>query len=348
MWYPIRYPPLKPGRRNKDLSGRKSHDQFTRRTVLTGAAAAGAATLTPAPLRRARRRSASGKQAPGWYRYKVGSFEVTVVTDGGSRARCPTAYVANAPRRRSSAALQADFLDGKTVTHNYTPVVINTGTMLVAIDAGLGQAMFKKTKGALGQYHANLQAAGIDRNAVDVVIISHFHGDHINGLIGADNKPAFPNAEVMVPATEWILHGRREMSRCRTGRGHFRQRQARVRRARRQSHALRCGQRAGARHHRGRKPRSHARPHFACGRIGQCQGLVQADVTAAPPGSCAILGGSSCSIPTRRRRPAAVYDMVIAERCRCRASTFRSPRSAHIEKSGNGYRLVPVPWNPVL
>jgi glyoxylase-like metal-dependent hydrolase (beta-lactamase superfamily II) len=37
------------------------------------------------------------------------------------------------------------------------------------------------------------------------VIISHFHGDHINGLIGPDNKPMFPNAEIMVPETEWAF-----------------------------------------------------------------------------------------------------------------------------------------------
>ena len=38
---------------------------------------------------------------------------------------------------------------------------------------------------------------------VDLVIISHFHGDHINGLLTADNKPAFPRAEITVPAPEW-------------------------------------------------------------------------------------------------------------------------------------------------
>ena len=32
------------------------------------------------------------------------------------------------------------------------------------------------------------------------MIISHFHGDHINGLLAADNKLAFPNAEILVPA----------------------------------------------------------------------------------------------------------------------------------------------------
>ena len=48
-----------------------------------------------------------------------------------------------------------------------------------------------------------MAAAGIDPKAVDMVVISHFHGDHINGLLNADNTLAFPNAEVMVPAAEW-------------------------------------------------------------------------------------------------------------------------------------------------
>ena len=50
-----------------------------------------------------------------------------------------------------------------------------------------------------------MAAAGIDRKTVDVVIISHFHGDHINGLLNADGKPAFPNAEIMVPEAEWAF-----------------------------------------------------------------------------------------------------------------------------------------------
>ena len=48
-----------------------------------------------------------------------------------------------------------------------------------------------------------MAAAGFDAKAVDLVVISHFHGDHINGLLTADNVLAFPNAEVLVPAAEW-------------------------------------------------------------------------------------------------------------------------------------------------
>ena len=45
-------------------------------------------------------------------------------------------------------------------------------------------------------------AAGIDPKAIDTIIISHYHGDHINGLLKADSSLAFPNAEVLVPAPE--------------------------------------------------------------------------------------------------------------------------------------------------
>ena len=54
----------------------------------------------------------------------------------------------------------------------------------------------------MGQGQADLKAAGLDINTIDAVIISHFHGDHINGLV-TDGKPSFPNAEVMVPTPEW-------------------------------------------------------------------------------------------------------------------------------------------------
>ncbi len=75
------------------------------------------------------------------------------------------------------------------------------------------------SKGANGQFGANMAAAGFDPKAVDMVVISHFHGDHINGLLKADNAPAFPNAEVLVPATEWkYFMDDGEMSRATTDR----------------------------------------------------------------------------------------------------------------------------------
>jgi glyoxylase-like metal-dependent hydrolase (beta-lactamase superfamily II) len=171
----------------------------TRRDLLAGGAALAAAALTLPPARAAA--PPVGKQVPGFYRYKVGSFEVTAILDG--MRSWPLDVVRNVSKEQVSAALAAAHLDSDKVTYPYVAVVVNTGPKLVAIDTGLGEGLYAQTKGAVGQYHTNLAAAGIDRNAVDMVIISHFHADHVNGLLTADNKPAFPNAEILVPAAEW-------------------------------------------------------------------------------------------------------------------------------------------------
>ena len=55
--------------------------ELTRRAMLSGGAAAAIAPLA-APWPAFAAAPPAGTQAPGWYRYKVGSFEITVVTDG--------------------------------------------------------------------------------------------------------------------------------------------------------------------------------------------------------------------------------------------------------------------------
>ena len=177
--------------------------QLTRRAVLAGAAASTALSpLATAPSAQAAAPLA-GKQTAGWYRYKVGDIEITVVTDGVNRFPLNDAFVTNVKKDEVNAALAAAYMEKDKMAIPYSPIVVNTGSKLVAIDTGTGEANFERSKGAAGQYHSNLKAAGIDRNVVDIALISHFHGDHINGLLTPDNKPAFPNAEILVPAAEW-------------------------------------------------------------------------------------------------------------------------------------------------
>lgn len=38
---------------------------------------------------------------------------------------------------------------------------------------------------------------------VDVVVLSHFHGDHLQGLRNKAGEIVYPNAEIMVPEQEW-------------------------------------------------------------------------------------------------------------------------------------------------
>jgi hypothetical protein len=47
---------------------------------------------------------------------------------------------------------------------------------------------------------------------------------------------------------------------------------------------------------------------------------------------------------TRRK----VYDMLATERMMMQGFHYPFPAVAHIERSGNGFREVPVPWSPTL
>src|SRR6185295_18448706 len=160
--------------------------QLTRRSLLASSAAAGAVLSFALPAHAAA--PAAGKQAPGFYRYKVGDIEVTVVTDGVIRGKLADNFVTNVKVEEVKAALAAAHLSPDIFNNTFTPVVLNTGGKLVLIDTGVGEGGFNATKGTAGQFVNNLAAAGLKPEAIDTVVISHYHGDHMNGLLKADGS----------------------------------------------------------------------------------------------------------------------------------------------------------------
>src|SRR5207253_4462457 len=178
---------------------------LSRRELLAGAAAIGAsAALSPLGMSAAVAATPpSSAQAPGFYRYKVGSFECTSINDGARTFPMPDTFVKNVPKEEALAAAEAAYMPKGMVTVPFNPQLINTGSKLVLIDCGNGVANLESSKGAVGRTLQNLAAAGVDPKAVDVVLMSHLHPDHTNGIRAADNSMAFPNAEIMVPAKDW-------------------------------------------------------------------------------------------------------------------------------------------------
>src|SRR3984893_4658026 len=176
--------------------------ELTRRHALAGAAAIAATPLLPSMPARAAAPVAE-RQAPSFYRYKGGDIQVTVVSDGKNVFKLEDSFIPNAKKDEVNAALEKAFLPRDMITIYFAPLVLNTGGKLVVIDTGNGALAKANSKGANGLFAENFVAAGFDPKAVDTVVISHFHGDHVNGLLTADGAAAFPNAEVLVPATEW-------------------------------------------------------------------------------------------------------------------------------------------------
>ena len=331
--------------------------ELNRRSVLTGAVAASAATvITPLATPPATAAAPpAGKQNAGWYRYKVGTHEVTVATDGVNRFKFPDTFVVNKGRAEVNAGLAGAFLQPAPdmIAIPYSPIAVNTGTKLVVIDTGTGEANFERTKGAAGQFHGNLKAAGIDRNQVDSVIISHFHGDHINGLLTPDNKPSFANAEILVPAAEWkYFMDDGEMSRQTSDRmkGVF----AGVRRVfdalgrkvtpYEPGKELAPGITSVATN--GHTPGHNS--HIIAS--GDAKVFVQGDVTNIPlfvrnPGWHLMFDEDANMAEATRRK---VYDMLAAEKMMVQGFHYPFPALAYIEKTSSGYRETLVPWSPTL
>lgn len=177
---------------------------ITRRTVLASTALAAAPIAGPAIAQTASppapAQGAASRQAPGFYRYKVGDIEVTAVNDG-SAPRPLEGFIRNAELSAVQQAARDAFLPQNTIQNSFTALVLNNGGRLTLIDTGNGNSGAPTT----GRWMENFRAAGFDPSQVNTIVISHFHGDHINGMRRKDGTAVFPNAEVLVPATEWAF-----------------------------------------------------------------------------------------------------------------------------------------------
>jgi glyoxylase-like metal-dependent hydrolase (beta-lactamase superfamily II) len=321
---------------------------LTRRHLLAGASAASVSlALSSQSFAGA---AAVGKQVPSFYRSKLGDYELTVVSDGARPIPLPPRFVLNVPNEEVLKAAEEAYMPKGTVFAPFNPVVVNTGSKLILIDTGYGAGL-GPTVGLLPQ---SLAAAGIDPKSIDIVLISHLHGDHINGIKNPDGSLAFPNAEIKVPAEDWAFWMNDE-NMAKAPEGFFK-----------------------ASFGFNRKIFGNIKTKVTIYQWGSevAPGITAVETAGHTPGhtSFVIASGSSklffqadvANVPdlflrnpdwqvmfdsepekavaTRKR----VYDMVSAEKMFVSGYHFPFPGLGWVEKAGTGYRLIPAAWNPVL
>lgn len=174
---------------------------ITRRIVLAGSTLALANPFGGIALAQGTTPTPGGsRQAPGFYRYKVGDIEVTAINDGFAK-RPLEGFIRNAELGQIEQAMKDAFLPADALPITFNTLVLKRNDRLTLIDVGNGDLGAPTS----GTWMANFRAAGFDPAQVNTVVISHFHGDHINGLRLKDGTAVFPNAEIMVPAAEWAF-----------------------------------------------------------------------------------------------------------------------------------------------
>ena len=327
---------------------------ITRRIMLAAMPAAAAAVpgralaQAQAPTAGPSAETGGPQQAPGFYRYKVGDLEVTAINDGFFR-RPLEGFVRNADIGDVKKALEQAFLPQDALPIPFTSLAIRRGERLILIDTGNGDSGAPTT----GRWMTNFRAAGFDPARVNTIIISHFHGDHINGLRLKAGTAVFPNAEVMVSEPEWAYW--MDDGKMAQAPDPLKANFQNVRRVfgpvakdvkqYQSGREIAPGITAVAAH--GHTPGHNA---FVVS-SGNAKLIVMSDTTNHPalfvrnPDWAAVFDMNGDEARATRRK---LLDMAASERAQVSFYHAPFPATGHIRREANAYEFVPAQWTPAI
>lgn len=185
------------------------HD-MTRRSFVISATAASAAFGLKGPLEifgsAAHAQGSNPIGAPqalvdqGFANFKVGSIEVIQVYDGHWEKAHADNFIRNASVDETKAALKKGGVADAFVPISFTITAVRVGGRTIMFDSSTG-GQLAPTAGRL--VAKNLAAAGIKPEEISTIVVTHYHPDHIWGLMAKEtNAQLYPNAEIIVPEAE--------------------------------------------------------------------------------------------------------------------------------------------------
>lgn len=135
------------------------------------------------------------------YRLEVGDISCIVIAEGememdasGIAQRYP-----NASEAEIQDALKQSSVEDNKISSYFNALYIEADNTKILVDAGMGQ---NPERPQFGQIVPNLASVGVQVEDIDIVYITHFHGDHYLGLL-SNGAPTFPNARYITMDTEW-------------------------------------------------------------------------------------------------------------------------------------------------
>ncbi|MGM0433825.1 MAG: MBL fold metallo-hydrolase [Pseudomonadota bacterium] len=135
------------------------------------------------------------RQPTNAHQLRIGDFVLTTLLDAQMEA---SFGLVQSIREEEARRLHAQNRRPTPPRITLNAFLLDTVDHRILIDTGIG-AFAGESGAALMD---NLNAIGLDASAIDTVLITHMHPDHVGGLIDADDQPVFPKARVLVPAGE--------------------------------------------------------------------------------------------------------------------------------------------------
>lgn len=136
--------------------------------------------------------TAIAQEYPSTFTHKVGNYSISLLSEGQQKGNQSILIGA-------TEAMLKEYVPDGSFPNAMNAFLLKTPEKNILFDTGLGRKLFQ-----------NLESLGVTADKVDIVVITHMHGDHIGGML-KDGEKAFPNAEIYLPQPEfdyWTDQGR--------------------------------------------------------------------------------------------------------------------------------------------
>jgi glyoxylase-like metal-dependent hydrolase (beta-lactamase superfamily II) len=136
-------------------------------------------------------------QTPTTVKFNIGAIRCAILCD--STGQLTMQDVAGIFGEGAFPTFEKFGIDPAHLTFSSNILMLETDGKRVLIDAGLGFVSPDDPAYLLER----LAAENIAPGSIDLIILTHFHRDHIGGLLDKDGNAAFPNARLITPKIEY-------------------------------------------------------------------------------------------------------------------------------------------------
>jgi len=117
------------------------------------------------------------------HRFPVGEFECFVIQD--KEQKLPVSFLlSDGPKDELERVARQHNINPDSIDFSINILVVKIGSHVILVDTGQADESLPD----------KLKAIGVDAAAIDRIIVTHGHGDHVNGIVDSAGNFTYPNA----------------------------------------------------------------------------------------------------------------------------------------------------------
>lgn len=134
------------------------------------------------------------------YTFPLGKFTCTIIQDDGATQTADDIFKDITPEERDPIITKSRY-NPQAMDLSFNVLLIQTPTQRILVDTGNGVET-----GGGGRLLAHLDELKISPASIDIVILTHAHGDHYAAMLTQSGEKIFPNANYVMWRDEWEFY----------------------------------------------------------------------------------------------------------------------------------------------